>query len=235
MIRNKIRENKKTILYVDEIPSDAHFHVASGETLKLNFASFVNPLDGQIDIDVDENGYFEGAFADFSDRGGKFSININLNGRGAKCNWHLASLARGDAKKTFVPSVYHNNIETYALMSNYGIARDSSKLVFSGTSYIKNGSKKTNTRQEAKIIVFDATSDGKALPIIKIDENDVAASHAAIVGRLNEQHLFYLESRGISEEDAKRIISLGYLKPIEDYFEDEETLRIIDRAIEGGI
>lgn len=235
MIRNKVRENEKTVLYVDEIPSGAHFHVASGETLKINIACFVNDLDGKIDVDVDENGNFEGALADFSNRNGKFIINVNLNGRGATCNWHLASLTGGESKKVFETSVFHEDAETFALMSNYGIARDSGKLTFTGTSHIKQGSKKTNTRQEAKIIVFDDTSDGKALPILKIDENDVSASHAAIVGRLNEQHLFYLESRGISEEDAKRIISLGYLKPIEEYFSDEETLRIIDRAIEGGI
>lgn len=235
MIRNKVRENEKTVLYVDEIPNGAHFHVASGESLKINLACFANTLDGRVDVDVDEDGTFEGALADFSDRSGKFVLNVNLNGKGAKCNWHLASLTGGESKKVFETSVFHEVAETEALMSNYGIARDSGKLTFSGTSHIKNGAKKANTRQEAKIIVFDDTSDGKALPILKIDENDVSASHAAIVGRLNEQHLFYLESRGISEEDAKRIISLGYLKPIEDYFDDEDTLKLIDKAIEGGI
>ncbi|HBN00459.1 MAG TPA: Fe-S cluster assembly protein SufD, partial [Firmicutes bacterium] len=84
-------------------------------------------------------------------------------------------------------------------------------------------------------IVFDPDADGLASPILKISDNDVLASHAAVVGRLNEEHLFYLESRGLSEEEAKRLIALGYLKPIESYFADKETVQKIDSIIEGGI
>ena len=61
------------------------------------------------------------------------------------------------------------------------------------------------------------------------------ASHAAVVGRLNEDHLFYLESRGVSEEDAKRLIALGYLKPIERYYDDPALVEKIDAVIEGEI
>ena len=57
----------------------------------------------------------------------------------------------------------------------------------------------------------------------------------SVVGRLNEEHLFYLESRGLSEEEAKRLIALGYLKPIENYYTDKETVQKIDSIIEGGI
>ena len=235
MIKKASNENLNSILYIDEIPSSEHIVVKSGETLKINLAVFKSSIDGKIDIDVEEGGIVEGAFADFSPNAGKFVINVNLNGFGASCYWHLASLAFKEGKKVFETSVMHNSEGTNALMSNYGIARDSGNLTFSGTSHIKHGAINTNTRQDAKIIVFDKDSDGKAMPILRIDENDVQASHAAVVGRLNEQHLFYLESRGISEEDAKRIIALGYLKPIEEYFEDEEVLKSIDQAIEGGI
>ena len=56
-----------------------------------------------------------------------------------------------------------------------------------------------------------------------------------MVGRLSEEHLFYLESRGVDEAMAKRLITLGYLKPIEAYFSDPKTVEQIDNAIEGGI
>ena len=108
-------------------------------------------------------------------------------------------------------------------------------MTFSGVSEIQKGAKKTHTRQVAKIIVFDPKSDGQASPILKIGENDVEASHAAVVGRLSEEHLFYLESRGVDETMAKRLITLGYLKPIEAYFSDPKIVEQIDNAIEGGI
>ena len=70
-------------------------------------------------------------------------------------------------------------------------------------------------------------------PILKIDENDIEASHAAVVGKINDEHIFYLTSRGLSEEEAKRLITLGYLKPIMTGFADDEMKNEIEALIEG--
>ena len=64
-----------------------------------------------------------------------------------------------------------------------------------------------------------------------IDENDVEASHAAVVGKINEEHIFYLCSRGLGEEEAKRLITLGYLNPIIAYFDDQRIKEDIANAI----
>ena len=82
-------------------------------------------------------------------------------------------------------------------------------------------------------MVFDEKSNGIAKPILKIDENDIQASHAAIVGKINDEHIFYLTSRGLSEEEAKRIITLGYLKPILKGFSDDNMVQEIENLIEG--
>ena len=111
-------------------------------------------------------------------------------------------------------------------MQNYGVALDESFLTFSGINHIKEKAKKSNTNQSAKIIVFDKAAHGKANPILKIDENDVLASHSAIVGSLNENHLFYLKSRGLSEKKAKALIVYGYLQPIAQYFDEKSQKKI---------
>ena len=90
----------------------------------------------------------------------------------------------------------------------------------------------TTTRQEAKAILFDELSQGYCSPVLKIDENEVAASHAASVGRVNDDHLFYLLSRGLSKTEARKIITLGYLKPIVSYFEEEEMRNRLLSTIE---
>ena len=77
--------------------------------------------------------------------------------------------------------------------------------------------------------------DSPVSPILCIDENDVQASHAAVVGQINEDHLFYLVSRGIKEKDAKKLITLGYLMPILDHFKDEATSEIIKKNIEERV
>ena len=155
---------------------------------------------------------------------------ILLNEEGANATWDLASLASKNDKKQFDISFIHNKGNTKADMNNYGVALNASRLVFSGTNHIQKKAKKSNTNQNAKIIVFDKDASGKANPILRIDENDVLASHAAIVGRLNDEHLFYLKSRGLNEEEAKALIVSGYLKPIAKNF-DSNTQNKINKMI----
>jgi Fe-S cluster assembly protein SufD len=228
-------EPQNRIVFVDNIPDHLSYTVKEGGTLYLNLACFKDFASKQIDVNVESNGSIEGAFADFSHGNGTFILNVHLLGEGSKCHWNLASLAHEASEKHFETSVYHEAPHTEAIMTNYGIVRDNSRLYFAGVSEIKKGSVKTKTRQESKIIVFDPLALGRASPILKIGDNDVDASHAAVVGRLNEEHLFYLESRGVSEEEAKRLITLGYLRPIETAFIDEELVSKIEAAIQGGI
>jgi len=228
-------DDNMNITLIDEQIKNMELVVPNGESLVLNLAAFKGFPNTSISVKVQSNASFNGAFADFSSGSGKFIINVDLIGDGSRCDWHLSSLANDVDRKIFDTSVTHNAKNTEAEMSNYGITQGSSHLTFTGISSIKNGSIKTITRQVAKIIVFDPLSDGKCSPILKIDENDVEASHAAIVGRLNEDHLFYLLSRGISLNAARRLITLGYLKPVEQYFNDEKLIERIDASIEEGI
>lgn len=221
--------------FVDSEIKDLELTVNDGESLVLNLAAFESFPTARIHIAVKGNGRVDASFADFSRGKGKFIFDVELLGEGGECYWNLSSLTRADDNKVIDACVTHAAKHTTAEMNNHGITRDSSRLVFTGTSKINNGAKASSTRQNAKIIVFDPNSDGLCSPSLCIDENDVQASHAAIVGRLNENHLFYLQSRGISEENAKRLITLGYLKPIEQFFEDETLLKRIDAAIEEGI
>ena len=228
-------EVAKTLTYVDEIPASLSLKVAANTSLKLCLAAFKPLQNTKIDVEVDEGGTFEGAFADFSPSQYTFTLNVYLKGSHSSCDWHLAAIADKNDNKRYDTSVFHAKEESFGLMSNYGIAEGESKLVFAGISEIEKGAKKSHTRQVAKIIVFDPKADGQASPILKIGENDVEASHAAVVGRLSEEHLFYLESRGVDEAMAKRLITLGYLKPIELQFDSEALRQKIDDAIEGGI
>jgi len=220
------------LFYSDNLPRELTLEVPDGETLDLRVVSFHSISDHTLHIKVGSRASFVGAFADFSSASRKIAAEIELLGPGAKAEWHLASMGLDKSAKSYAINLHHNAINTTGLVSNYGIAKDASRLLFTGSSKIAHGSIGTQTRQEAKIIVFDPDADGIASPILEIDDNDVMASHAAVVGRINEQHLFYLRSRGLSLMDAKRLIAWGYLKPIERYFDDPALKERIDARIE---
>lgn len=224
-----------TQTFVDEQIKDVDFEVKEGEILNLNFASFKAFSSFEIHAKIHSNATINVAFADLSSGKGSIKASVELLGEGASCAWRLASICASSSEKTIDVSLSHKAPHTSGVVSDYGIVQGESKLNFLGVSEIQKGAFSSSTRQDAKIIVFDEKCQGKAMPILKIDENDVAASHAAVVGKLNEQHLFYLLSRGISLPAARKLLTLGYLKPIEQYFEDEALRAKIDDIIEGGI
>ena len=187
----------------------------------------------KMDITVKKDGYLEVYFADFSKEVINLKCTIDLKNEGATAYFKLASLAANKDLKNIDVSIKHLSPRTYGRVDNYGVCKDEAKMMFLGTSHILKDSIKSKTQQNAKIMVFDEASNAIAKPILKIDENDIEASHAAVVWKINDEHLFYLTSRGISETEAKELITFGYLKPILLGFKEEQVKEHISSLIEG--
>ena len=203
---------------------DSNLHIESV------FEKNVNLI--KINAKLEENATITGYFADFCDGDFKAKTDIQLLGYGSSAKWHIASLAAQNDQKEFETSIYHIGQNTYGLSDSYGVSKDNAKLVFSGVSSIAKNSKFSKTKQNAKIMVFDELSKAIAKPILKIDENEIEASHGASVGKVSDETLFYLTSRGLTKDVAKELITLGYLKPIMNGFVDEEIRDIISNLIE---
>ncbi len=220
-INNK--ENKT--IELDEF-SALDIEVLNGSHLTLKLANFSKQENIKISAKVGKDSTLAVIFADFSQSNINVKSRVNLIEEGANCYWHLATLSNSYFKKIFDVSFIHEVGHTIAYMDNYGVAKDKSEIVFSGINHIYKGAKQSDTKQNAKIIVFDKEAHGVASPILKIDENDVKASHGAVVGQLNSDHMFYLMTRGLSKEDARTVITMGYLKPISVNFSEEIQNRI---------
>ena len=212
--------------------NDLLINIDRDSEVTISFLAKDIPSPYKVTVNVKGNSKIEAYFADFSNQKVHFSFVGNLLENDAILNWHLSSLSAGQDNKTFDISVNHIAPKTYARMDNYGVCKDDGKLVFSGISSINNGSRGSKTHQNSKIMVFDALSNGIAKPILKIDENDIEASHAAVVGKINDEHLFYLTSRGLTEAEAKQLITFGYLKPIMNGFVEDEIKEEISSLIE---
>ena len=66
-----------------------------------------------------------------------------------------------------------------------------------------------------KLLMLDNKSSAVAEPELEIKNNEVKASHSASVGRIDEEQLFYLESRGVEKHDAEKLIIKGFLGEVE--------------------
>lgn len=182
-------------------------------------------------FDLKENARLTAGCADFSSGEKTLEVEINLNEINSSVDWHLACLAQQNDRKIFKINILHNVGLTTANMENYGVCKNSSDLEFLGDAIIKKGAKKAATKQSAKIVLFDKTCHAKASPKLCIYENDVEASHGASEGQINPDHVYYLMSRGLTEDEAKKLITLGYLNPIVKYFNDEKIKKQIVNSI----
>lgn len=224
-------ENKELELALD---SDVNIELKNNSSLTLKIINLNNDKNVKFSAKVGENSELKVIFADFSKRNINIKSNVRLLGRKSSCEWHLATLSSGETLKKFDVNFYHEVGNSKALMDNYGVAKDASNIIFTGVNHIKEGSKKSETHQKAKIILFDKFASGTASPILKIDENDVVASHGAVVGQLNSDHMFYLMSRGLSKKEAKELITRGYLEPISRLFNDSNR-ELIEKAIKEAM
>lgn len=220
-------------LNIDE-EATINFNAKKNSLLKMSFLQ-EKPCKILINGEILERSNVACYYADFASGNVTLKTNIKLMEVNSECIWNLSSLTKDKDNKEFDVSIYHKSKKTKCEINNYGVSRDESRLLFSGICKIENGSHESVAHQNSKIMVFDEASDAIAKPILKIDDNDIEASHAAVVGKISDDHLFYLTSRGLSIQKARELITYGYLKPILNGFDDEELQRQINTLIERGL
>ena len=211
---------------------ELNININEDSNVTLSFLSESEMKESNININVKHNASLIGYFADFSNKTFNLNCKVNLLEEGASCSYKVASLAAEDDHKVVDVSIDHVSPKTYGKFDCFGICKDDGKLTVLGTSHVFKGAVKSNAQQNCRIMVFDEASNATAKPILKIDENDLMASHGAVVGKINDEHMFYLTSRGLSEETAKELITLGYLNPILEGFKEESIKDHISSLIE---
>ena len=144
---------------------------------------------------------------------------VALRQEGASALVTSASLV--DCKKNYRMQVVNYAPHTYGDMDNYGIVKSKASLIIDGVGRIYKGMSGSDTHQTNKIIVFDEGCKAQANPYLYIDEYDVKASHGASVGKIDEDHLYYLMSRGLSKQDAMHLVTYGYFLPVLEFISVE--------------
>ena len=183
-------------------------------------------------VEIDRFANVESAYAELSlsDVTGKYAY--HLIGEEASAKIKMAALSSHQYKKSYEVSLLHSAKATYGEMNNYGVVKDQGHLFFDGIGHIEKGYSQSATHQTSRIMVFDKECVAKANPYLFIDEYDVKASHAAGVGRMDEEHLFYLQSRGMTKNDAMRLITYGYLIPVVDVIDNETVKQAFNETLE---
>ncbi len=137
-------------------------------------------------------------------------------------------------------TAYTLNVVSYAphtsgIMENYAVVLKGGHFYLDATGNIHKGAHGSESHQTSRALCFDEGQASTIKPKLLIDEHDVQASHATTVGRVNEEQLYYMQSRGLTQKQCTGLISAGYLMPAAEVIEDEELKKTLKNELEGKI
>ena len=116
-----------------------------------------------------------------------------------------------------------------------GALRDRSRGVYSGWVHVRPGAQKTNAMQTNRNIILSESAFARSIPNLEIEADDVRCGHAASVGPVEEEQLFYLMSRGIPRAEAERLIVFGFFNEVLDRITLEEVRQSASLSIEAEL
>ena len=125
--------------------------------------------------------------------------------------------------------------DTYAEMIFHGVLADQAKKTFRGTLDFKKGSSGSAGEEQEDTLLLSPEVVNKAVPVILCAEEDVEGHHGATIGQLSDEMLFYMRSRGYSDEEARRIIVQARLRSVADLIPDERLRWEVGQWIERNI
>lgn len=162
-------------------------------------------------------------------------LDVYLRGEGARLEILGAVVGRQKEHSVLAINTIHEALNTTAHTHIRGVLFDESQADFAGLIKIKKGADKTSSLLEHRVLALGDGARCQSVPSLEIEADDVKASHAATVGRLDETQLFYLRSRGIPLETATRMIVEGFFEPVLRRIYDKEAAELIRGELWTGI
>ncbi len=164
------------------------------------------------------------SIAEINDANIESNTNIFLNDKYASATSKVVAITSNNQKAKFRQLLEHNSPDTEGFIENYGVANNQSSLMFEGVGKINKNMKRSVARQQNKGIVLGEFARLDANPLLLIDEYDVEAAHGAAIGKIDEEQLYYLMSRGLTLKNAERLIISGFLSPVIEMLTTEKLI-----------
>jgi Fe-S cluster assembly protein SufD len=117
----------------------------------------------------------------------------------------------GEEKLSLNIHIIHRAKNTKSFVSIKSAVSDKAKASIIGTIIVEDNAAKSESFLEEKVLLLSSSATAEAIPNLEIKTNDVKCSHAATIGQLDEEQLFYVSSRGIPKKEAKTILADAFL------------------------
>ncbi|HGR5686964.1 TPA: Fe-S cluster assembly protein SufD [Streptococcus pneumoniae] len=135
----------------------------------------------------------------------------DLLGNGSHADLKVVALSSGRQVQGIDTRVTNYGCNSIGNILQHGVILEKATLTFNGIGHIIKGAKGADAQQESRVLMLSDQARSDANPILLIDENDVTAGHAASIGQVDPEDMYYLMSRGLDKATAERLVVRGFL------------------------
>lgn len=187
---------------------------------------------------VEENGKIEWIMGSFGSKVSMLYPLSVLNGANSSCEFTNISFAGNGQNLDTGLKIIHNAPNTSSLVNSKSISKDGGICTFRSNAVVKKNAVNSKLSISCESLMMDSISRSDTIPSSTVETDQVEFAHEATVGKISDEAIYYLQTRGMTEEEAKALIVRGFAEPIAKAFPVEyavEMNRLIDLELEGTI
>jgi Fe-S cluster assembly protein SufD len=203
----------------EELISNTSMHLRVGESAGLQIYRMQDLSESCICVSHDRasvlrDGSLRSMDAVFGGRLVKSRFECNLEDRGSEANLHGIYFAHRHQHMDISSVQRHRAPQTGSRAFYKGAVRDSGRAVYLGLIEVSPLAAKTDAYLTNKNLILNDGARADSIPSLKINTNDVRCSHGSTTGRINDEEVFYLMSRGLKRSEAEAMLIQGYFEEL---------------------
>ena len=181
----------------------------------------------QLRVKISDNAVFELVQLYIGGNKTVSGVTAELEGRNSRFSADIGCTLKNNEELDINYIVNHYGKKSVSRINADAVLNDSSRKIFKGTIDFRKGAGGSKGSEQENVLLLSEKTVNKSVPVILCAEEDVEGSHGAAIGRIDEEHIFYMRSRGIPEDKIYEIISRAKLMRLIGLIGDEITERRI--------
>ncbi|MEK6934714.1 MAG: SufD family Fe-S cluster assembly protein, partial [Nanoarchaeota archaeon] len=181
---------------------------------------------------VEKDGKLNWFTSVFSKGINRMENSVVMQGEGASSEIYNIYFGSNESKFDLYGAVIHKNRNCKSNMLSKGAVKDKAESINRGLIEIKKGFPGNNGYERQEALILNEGAKANAVPNLLIDNNDVRCTHGVVISQLDDEKLFYLMSRGLNKEEARRNYLIGYFFPVLSKFPEKLREKLIKKIDE---
>ena len=227
-----------TVVYRQAGEGQVQVKVEKGGFLKLTTVQLL-PVDAQgassVQVELADTAELEAVTVEAGSAKSLAKMEVNLSGNESKANVYVLYFGHGASQLDMNYVLVQQGKNTEANLHVYGALLGEANKIFRGTLDFRHGSKGSKGYEKEEVVVLSSKVRNRSVPLMLSAEDAVEGHHAVSIGKIDENKLFYLMSRGLDMQEARRLVVEAAFNPVLDRIEDKDLYQELDEYIKEGL